>query len=220
MPPRAVLFDFDGVIADTENHHVASWQRTLAAMGWEVSEEVCVRAMEMDDRAFLSALFEERKIEGGNVEGWVKRKQELTRTMLADSPRIYPGVAAVVNRLRGKVTLGVVTTTWRENAVAVLEATGLRSAFDLIVGKEDTTAPKPDPAGYLRAVESLSLSPREAVALEDSSSGLAAARAAGIKVVAVGHRRQHGPWVGNNIYVSDLRNTDEVLEALGFPRRK
>ncbi|MBV8266223.1 MAG: HAD family phosphatase, partial [Planctomycetaceae bacterium] len=43
-PPRAILFDFDGVIADTENIHIAAWQRTLAALGWEMSDESCARA--------------------------------------------------------------------------------------------------------------------------------------------------------------------------------
>jgi beta-phosphoglucomutase len=50
MPLKAVLFDFDGVIADTDNHHIAAWQRTLAAMGWQVVDEVAARAAEIDDR--------------------------------------------------------------------------------------------------------------------------------------------------------------------------
>ena len=67
-PPRALLFDFDGVMADTENIHVAAWQRTFADLGWEVPDEVCARAAEQDDREFLAAIFAEKKIEGGDVE--------------------------------------------------------------------------------------------------------------------------------------------------------
>ena len=182
MPVRAVLFDFDGVIADTENHHVAAWQRTFAAMGWELPDEIGLLAMEMDDRAFLAGQFARRKIESGDVEGWARRKQELTLGLLRDSPRVYPGVVDLIERLRGSVVMGVGTSTWRENVVAVLEAAGLRSAFDLIVGKEDVAAPKPDPSGYSRAVAALSLRPEEAAALEDSPSGLSAAKAAGLVV--------------------------------------
>src|SRR3954454_15190601 len=85
-PSRAVCFDFDGVLADTENVHVAAWQRTLARFGWEVSDEVCARSMEEDDRAFLAGIFTRRKIEGGDVEGWVRTKQVLTRSLLSESP--------------------------------------------------------------------------------------------------------------------------------------
>jgi HAD superfamily hydrolase (TIGR01509 family) len=211
-----VLFDFDGVIADTDNHHVAAWQRTLAALGWAVDEATCARAMEVDDRVFLAELFARREINDGDVEGWVRRKQELTLTLLHDAPRVYPGVAALVGGLRGRVRLGVVTTTWRANVEAVLAAAGLRDAFSLIVGKEDVKAPKPDPAGYRKAVSRLKVAPADAVALEDTSSGLAAARAAGLRAVAVGHRLPRGEWVGPSPFLADLCRTDEVLKALGL----
>src|SRR5262245_54222506 len=120
MSLRAILFDFDGVIADTENVHVAAWQRTFAALGWEVADDVCARAAEVDDRAFLAEIFAEKGIEGGDVEGWVRRKQRLTVQMLADSPRLYPGLAELVIRLRGRYRLAVVSGTWRENVAVVL----------------------------------------------------------------------------------------------------
>src|SRR5689334_21182238 len=95
-PCRAVCFDFDGVLADTENVHVAAWQRTLARLGWDVPDDLCARAVEEDDRAFLGGLFTRLKIEGGDVEGWVRAKQVLTVALLAESPRLYPGVANLV----------------------------------------------------------------------------------------------------------------------------
>src|SRR5689334_19316005 len=101
MPPRALLFDFDGVIADTENVHVAAWQRTFAAMGWEAADEVCARSMEVDDRVFLSEVFARREITDGDIDGWVGRKQELTLSLLTDAPRVYSGVAALVDRVKG-----------------------------------------------------------------------------------------------------------------------
>ena len=216
MPTRAVLFDFDGVIADTENVHVAAWQRTFGVMGWTETDEACARAAEIDDRAFVAEVFARRKIEGGDVEGWVARKQELTLKLLADAPRVYRGVAALVERLRGRVRLGVVTTTWRGNAEAVLEASGLAKAFEFVVGKEDVKAPKPDPEGYRLAVAKLKLPAKDVVALEDSPNGLAAARGAGVRVVAVGHRRAEGPWAGNAPFVAGLVDLPRVLDALGL----
>ncbi len=86
MAFRALLLDFDGVIADTENHHVAAWQRTLAALGWQVPDEVAARAAEVDDRLFLRDLFADQQIEGGEIEGWVQKKQALAIQMLRDAP--------------------------------------------------------------------------------------------------------------------------------------
>lgn len=215
-PPRAVLFDFDGVLADTENVHVAAWERTFALMGLDVSPEVCARAAEEDDRLFFGGLLAERGVEDADVEGWVGRKQELTRMLLADAPRLYPGVAELVRRLAGTASLAVVTGTWRENAVAVLESAGLADAFAVIVGKEDVRRTKPDPEAYLLATRRLRVPPGESVALEDSPSGLASARGAGIRCLAVGHRRPPGAWAEGATYLPDLRDADSVLEALGI----
>ncbi len=220
MVPRALLFDFDGVIADTENHHVAAWQRTFGLLGWLVPDEICARAAEQDDRTFLANLFEEKSIEDADIDGWIARKQEITLALLTDSPRVYPGVAALVSRLNRRVKLAVVTTTWRDNVMTVLNGAGLASAFSLIVAKEDTPLRKPDPAPYRIAVERLGVAPNEAIALEDSPGGLASAMGAGVRAVAVGHRRPPGPWTGSFPFVSDFCDTEAVISLLDLTRLK
>jgi HAD superfamily hydrolase (TIGR01509 family) len=216
MSLQALLFDFDGVLADTENIHVAAWQRTFAELGWEVPDEVCVRAADEDDRAFAASVFESAKIEHADVAGWVLRKQALTIALLNDSPRLHPGVAALVEAVRGRVRLAVVSGTWRANVMTVLQAAGLSSAFELIVGKEDVAAAKPAPDGYRLALERLGLEPSQAIALEDSATGLSAAQAAGLRVLIVGHRRAMGDWVGSADYIPRLLPTDRILAKLGL----
>ncbi len=218
MPPRAVLFDFDGVLADTENVHVAAWQRTLARMGWELADEAAARAAEIDDRFFLQEVFGRRGIEGADLDGWLRLKQDLAETLLADAPRLYPGASALVEALRAKgVRLAVVTTTWRRNAEVVLETSGLADAFEIVVAKEDVSAVKPAPEAYDRALERLGMKASEALALEDSPTGLASARAAGLEVVAVGHRRTEGSWSAGHRYLADLADTGRAMRTLGFP---
>jgi beta-phosphoglucomutase len=216
MLPRALLFDFDGVLADTENIHVAAWQRTFTDFGWEVPDVVCARAVEEDDRSFLASVFVERTIEGGDVAGWVRRKQELTIAMLNDSPRLYPGVPELIRAIHGRVRLAVVSGTWRANVEVVLRASGLTDAFELIVGKEDVDAGKPDPACYRLALKRLKIAASRAAALEDSPTGIAAARAAGLRILAVGHRRPPGDWTGPAEYLPDLTRPAKVLEILGL----
>jgi beta-phosphoglucomutase len=216
MPLKAVLFDFDGVIADTDNHHIAAWQRTLSAMGWQVVDEVAARAAEIDDRKFLAELFARHGLHSDKIDDWVRRKQALTVTMLRDSPRLYPGVADLIRKLHGSVRLAVVSGTWRENIQAVLDSSGLAGSFETIVGKEDVASVKPEPEAYLLALRRLRLSARSTVAIEDSPSGLASARAAGVPVIAVGHRHPFSDWVGDATYISGLEPVHGLLQHLGL----
>ena len=213
MPPKAVLFDFDGVIVDTENVHIAAWQRTLTRMAWELTDEAASRAAEIDDRVFLKELFEARGIEAGDIDGWIKLKQDLTERLLIDAPRIHPGVLELIRMLKARARLGIVTTTWRRNVEVVLTSAGILDAFEVIVAKEDVAAVKPAPDGYLRALAMLRIPASEVVAIEDSPTGLEAARAAGVRVVAVGHSRPSGEWSRDVPFVADL---SAPLPALGF----
>ena len=218
MPPRAVLFDFDGVRADTENVHVAAWERTLHALALDTPPEVCIRAAEQDDRDFLRERFAERSIEGGDIAGWVAHKQAITRALLADAPYLYPGVRELLDALAGRVPLAVVTGTWRANAQIVLGAAGVLDRFSLVVGKEDAEAPKPAPDVYRVALQRLQVPPEAAIALEDSPSGLASAQAAGLPVLAIGHRRPDPAWAVDAAvpFLPDLTDLPRTLAALGF----
>ncbi len=214
MPTRAVLFDFDGVIAATENVHVVAWQRTFGVMGWDEPDESCAEAAEVDDRVFAARVFARRKIEGADVEGWVRRKRDLAEALLGDSPRIYPGLAALVRHLGPRARLAIVSTSWRGHIEAVLRPAGLLEAFELVIAKEDVAAPKPDPEGYLLALARLGIDAGDAVAIEDSPAGLLAARGAGIRAVAVGHRRSGREWAGPASFLPDLTDREAATAAL------
>ena len=212
MPLKAVLFDFDGVLADTENFHIAAWQRTLAQIGIEPNDTLCLPAAETDDRKFLAEILAARGIHDADIAGWVARKQDLTRSLLADNPRLYPGVFELVNALAGKVRMAVVSGSWRENIQAVLTSAKLADAFEVIVAKEDFPTSKPDPEPYLLALSRLNVLPNEAVAIEDSASGVASAVGAGIRTIAVGHRHASGEWCANAEFVSDLASRHRELD--------
>jgi HAD superfamily hydrolase (TIGR01509 family) len=216
MPPKAILLDFDGVIADTENYHIAAWQRTLSDLGWHIADDVAARSAEIDDREFLAELFAERGIVSQKIEDWVLRKQALTVRMLKDSPRFYPGAVELIRLLRGKAKLAIVSGTWRENIQAVLGAAGLTDCFETIVGKEDVSRVKPAAEAYALALKKLRVAARSAVAIEDSPTGLASARAAGIRVIAVGHRHPFGDWVADSLYVSGFEPVEGLLKNLGL----
>src|SRR5262245_24036837 len=202
MPLKAVLLDFDGVNAETDNHHIAAWQRTLATLGWQITDEVAARSAEIDDRDFLAELFANRGIASQKIQEWVSRNQALLLQMRKESPRLYPGVVELIRLLREKTRLAIVSSTWRENIQAVLAAAELDDCFETIVAKEDVKSVKPAAEAYVLALDKLRVPATEAVAIEDSPSGLISARAAAIRVIAVGHRHPFGDWVGDSLYIS------------------
>ncbi len=215
MVLKAVLFDFDGVLVDGENYHIAAWQRALAPLGWAIAEPPAARAAELDDGAFLAEYFGSRGVSDYCSEPWMARKQAIAVELFRDAPRFYAGTVELVKHLAGRIKLGIVTTTWRENVAAALAARGLDAAFEVIVAREDVRAPKPDPEGYKLALARLRLR-TAAMAIEDSPSGVAAARAAGLKVLAVGHRRPPGDWTQDATYLPALEPLAPVLEAIGL----
>lgn len=212
-----MLFDFDGVIADTENVHIAAWERTFDWMGWDVSPEECAKAAAVDDRVFLARLFEKRKVTGGDVAGWVAHKQRITVAMLRDSPRMVAGAKELIEELAARqVLLGVVTDTWRENVAVVLGAAGLMDRFQVIVGKEDVKKPKPDPAGYRLALRKMKLSAKSAAAIEDSEGGLLACDLAGLRCVIVSAGGEKPEWAAQAACVLGFQDLEQVLRLLGF----
>ena len=220
MLPSALLLDFDGVIVDSENYHVASWQRVLLAMGREAPDNVCARAAEIDDRAFLAELFGEG-IAQVNVEGWLRLKEAITEQMFSDCPRLYAGVRELIGHVvDAGVRVAVVSTTRRENITTVLSASGLQDAISTIVAKQDVKAYKPDPEGYLLAIERLGIQAGQAGAIADSETGHRAAMSAGLKTIIVGHRRASGPWHGDSFYLPHFRKIDDVIAAIGQRREK
>ena len=217
MPTRAVLFGFDGVLADTENVQIAAWQRTFRAMGWNEAEESCLQALGGDDRTFVAEVFARRKIERGDVDGWVARKRNLTVQLLRDRPRLLPGVAELVQALReADVALAVTTTARRINVETVLAASGLLDSFDVVVAGDDAT----ETEGYGLILAKLNLAPADVVTLERSSTGINAALDAGVRVVAVSVARLDDlgtdPEVRPITLLPDLIGLNTNLAALGI----
>jgi sugar-phosphatase len=217
MPPSAVLFAFDGVLADTENYHVAAWQRTLARLGWDVPDEIAARSIEVDDHAFAAEAFARRGIVQADVDGWVDLKRGLALEMIRYAPRLFPGAADLVHRLADRARLAVVADAPREHVEALLDGSGLAGRIELIVAAEDVKAPRPEPQGLRLALRRLGVDAAHAAAVEGTPAGLRAARAAKLSCLAVGHRRPFGEWVGGAPYVSGFEPASGILAQLGFP---
>lgn len=182
---RAVVFDLDGLLLDTETLWARAESELFRRHGQEFSHEdqlaVMGTGIEFSARYYAQRL-------GVAIEQGPALIDEMHGYMLAELERevaARPGAVELVERLRGQVALGLASNSARFLVDAALATAHLSDAFDVIVTAEDVEHPKPAPDVYLAACARLGVSPSDALALEDSAPGIAAAKAAGLTCIAV-----------------------------------
>lgn len=181
--PKAILFDLDGVIIDSEAVHHRAYELALAPFGvesipFEVYAEVWSnRGVGLD--------YAERTYPGVKAAEVKRRKDELFLELLRREARLRPGAAAAVRELSRRWPTALATGSPRAAALHVLERFGLAQHFRAVVGREDYRREKPAPDAFVRAAELLGAATSDCLAIEDSFKGLAAAVAAGIRCIVV-----------------------------------
>jgi HAD superfamily hydrolase (TIGR01509 family) len=191
---QAILFDFDGVIANSEPLHLHAFQETLGENGLDLSaEDYYSLYLGYDDVGLFQALARDRKValSDHQIAALVARKASALQRLLRDGLVLFPGAPAFIRAASMEVPLGIASGALRHEIVGILEAAGLADLFAVIVAAGDTPHSKPSPAPYLLAFEQLrnragcDLDPGRSVAIEDSRWGLESARAAGLRCVGV-----------------------------------
>lgn len=202
---RAVIFDFDGLILDTETPEYLAWKTIYEQYGATLSIEewaVCIgTAYILDPHAML-----EQRI-GRTLDRHVLSEQVMNQKKpLMAKERLRPGVVQVLDEADDMgLKIGLASSSSREWVLSHLEAHHIVNRFHTIKTREDVAQVKPDPALYLRAVETLKVKPHEAIAMEDSLNGLRAAQAAGLFCVAVPNpMTQHLPLHEADLLLSTL----------------
>jgi len=181
-----LLFDLDGTLAQTEHIHLAAFNTLLAASGRELDEAAFVRHVSGRANEDIMAFLFPRA--GADERARLANAKEASFRAIAaaDGVAATPGAAALLAWARsGRVATGLVTNAPLANAQMMVEALGLADAFDTVVSADRLPRSKPHPDPYLAAIEALGLARTATVAIEDSRTGIAAAAAAGIDVVAL-----------------------------------
>ena len=211
MALRAAVFDFDGVIVDSEPIHFRSLREALLSEHILIThEEYWDHLLAHDDRSSIRLAFE-RHGERPDAErlARVERvKVERFAELIPEVP-VFPGAREVIGALAAELPLAIASGARHEEIEAILTGIGLRDAFAAVVGAEDAARTKPDPAPYLEAARRLEgrvpgLRPAECVAFEDSLPGVLSALGAGMRVVAVAH----------SYPAAKLRSAHRVLDSL------
>jgi HAD superfamily hydrolase (TIGR01509 family) len=189
-PPAfdAILFDFDGVLADTEPVHCTCWAEVLKPLGlaltWEYYRDNCIG---IDDRDMLRRMAACSDPPADWQDMWAQypKKKELFRARMLSAPPFLPVLDGLLAALHREYKLAVVSSSSRTEIDPLLAAGGLRGHFDALVCSEDLPRArlKPAPDPYLLAAERTGA--RRPLVVEDSEAGLASGRAAGFEVLEV-----------------------------------
>ncbi len=189
-PVRAIVFDFDGVLADSEPLHLRSYQDILEPHGVKLDQKTyCDRYLGFDDEGAFRQIAADYGLLLGDeeIELLMLEKSRRFEALVSGADVLYPGAAACARTLAATWPIGVASGALRHEIELMLRGAGLLGAFKFIVaaGETDRTKPAPDP--YLRAAELHGVPPGACVAIEDSRWGLQSARTAGMRTIAITH---------------------------------
>lgn len=211
---RAVIFDFDGVITDSEILHFRAFNAVLAPHGFELSKhEYYKDYLGLADKDCFKALIGEGRlrIPESHVPDLIQQKTRIFEKLARTEGRIIEGVREFLGLLAGaQVPIAICSGALRPEIELILEEAGLRDCFDVIVSAEEVRHGKPDPEGFLLALQKLNdvwpdpITPECCIVVEDSHWGLQAARATGMRTVAV----------TNTYDATQLRQADKVVHRL------
>ena len=212
---RAVIFDFDGVLADAEPLHFRSLAATLAEEGVQVTEDdYRAKYIVLDDRKAIQAAFHDaaKCLNTDTFDALLQRKARRFDALLREGVALFPGVPETVRRLAKSLPIAIASSALRQEILTILGSHGLADAFLDIVGAEEVTDTKPHPAPYLEALARINrirnitppIRPDECAVIEDTIGGIQGAKAAGMFVVAV-----------TNSYPADrLTDADRIITTL------
>ncbi|HZU24160.1 MAG TPA: HAD-IA family hydrolase [Bryobacteraceae bacterium] len=184
MPP-ALIFDLDGVVIDSMPMHTDAWRIYLKRLNKPIENlEVRMHGRRNDE---IVVEFIGRELSPGEIFDHGAAKERLFREMIGPrlEEHIVPGIKDFLRKHQG-AAMAVASNAEPANIDFVLDAAGLRGCFRAIVDGHQVARPKPWPDIYLRAAQLLEMPPESCIVFEDSPAGVAAARAAGMRVVGVG----------------------------------
>ena len=203
---EAVIWDMDGVIADTAPFHFPAWQGVLGKRNLTYSREVFQRNFGRRNDVIIRSIVGENYPES-EIEAILVEKEGLFRKKAVGNLKPFPGAIELIDELKEygvRVALG--TSSPIENGQFVTRQLGIGDSFDVTVWGSEVMEGKPSPQIFLLAAERLQVDPKNCVVIEDSVSGVAAAKQAGMKCLAV----------TNSHPVAELRDADLMVDSLEY----
>jgi len=208
---RAVIFDMDGVISDTQNIHSAIESELLKGYGVTINpEEITRKYAGTRMKEWMPDVFKHHHVSTPSMEEISAKKKVHLENALKEGIREVPGTREFIQFLKEKnIPIAVASASRLALIDLILSALGLREEFDAVASSEEVKNGKPEPDVFLLAAERLNVPPSDSLVIEDGISGMVAAKKAGMRCVALvrGSNEDKQDNYPANLVVSDLRET-------------
>lgn len=181
---KAIFWDNDGLLVDTEMLYFQASQEILATAGIELTKDWYTKKQLQQGMSTFDLVREKEISEPEVQELRQKRNKRYEELLLTEVP-IIDGVIEVLEKLKGHFQMGVVTSSRKEHFEIIMEKTDLRKYFDFFVTEQDVQNTKPDPEPYLTALKISKQKAEDCLVLEDAMRGVQAAKTAGLTCYAV-----------------------------------
>ena len=203
---KAIFWDNDGVLVDTERLYFQATQETLESVGVTLNKEHYIEFFLRQGRGAWH-LLEERGVAAADVERLRRRRNDLYSELLQREACAIDGVAGTLEFLHGKYVMGIVTSSRRDHFDIIHTRCNLLQYFDFVLTAADFARVKPHPDPYLSALDRAGADPADCIAIEDSERGLQAATLAGIRCVVI-----PTPLTAGGNFAGAVRVIDRVAE--------
>ena len=216
---RAIVFDFDGVLVNSEPLHLRAYQEVLAARGILLTrQEYYSTLLGFDDEGVFRAVADQQgwTLDREQMDALIDEKSRTFERMIADGDVLYPGARECVATLAQEFPLGIASGALAHEIRTFLASARLDSHFRFIVGSGDTPRSKPAPDPYRRAAELHRLAPGTCLAIEDSRWGIESAKGAGLLCIGITHTYRREELASADVVIDSLAEfTPALIRSLG-----
>jgi beta-phosphoglucomutase-like phosphatase (HAD superfamily) len=211
---KGILWDLDGVIADTEAYHFQAMKQALATFGYSASQEIIQRLFGTTTEKIITAIIPDA-VDTGLIVDIKRTHSRFFCENIAGKVAVFPGVMRCLEMFAGRGMLqAIASSSTIEIIDSVVNELHIRPFFQALVSGADLP-PKPDPAVFLKAAVALGLAGGECVVIEDSPMGIASAHAAGMCVIAVATSRAKAALADAEVCVGRLDELpDDILDQI------
>lgn len=207
---KAVIFDMDGVLVDSEPFWSQAEREVFGSLGVSITNELCEQTKKMTTTEVSEFWYERFPwSQDVSIDQSERMVIDKVKSLIESTDCIIPGVSDFIRLLKASgLKLGIATNAPFEIIPVVMNKAGVEDCIDALCSSQHEAQCKPAPDVYLSALEKLGVSPPDTLAIEDSDAGIQAARKAGLKVAAFTQGGMKSITEQADLYISDFRDID------------